>query len=155
MATMIENPVASFDTMKSTEVSGDTKTNYEDLQNTDRRTQMMKYWDLPVPPNIGDAEYDYIDRIANSLKYYSTPHPSTTSKKKTNAYINFMKALRAYIGYITRDSGMAATCEINFVVSNTRRFFKGKRITVWVSFGKNKPFLLMHWSSDIGFQPIV
>lgn len=159
---MVETASATRNMMKSSELLDSTKTESDSLQNTqssmgtiDRRTQMMKMWDLPVSSNIGNAEYAYLDRIANSLDRYSTPHPSTTSKKKTNAYTNFMQALRAYIGYITRDSGMAATSEIYFVVSNTRRFFKGKRITVWVSFAKDQPFLLMHWSSKIGFQSIV
>jgi len=159
---MIENPVASFDTMKSPEVPDDIKTTNLSLQNTrpfqsknDRRTQMMKMWDLPVPSNFGDSVYDYIDRIAYSLDYYNTPHPSTTSKKKTDTFTNFMQGLRAFIGYITHDSSLAYTSKIDFVVSNTRRFFKGKRITVWASFAKDQPPLLMHWSSKIGFQPIV
>ncbi len=125
------------------------------MENTNLPTQEMLLWSLEIPQYIGDKAYDFINRIANSLDYYDTPHPSTTSDKKTKAYTKFMKNLRAFIGYITHDSGMATTTEIDLVVSNTRRFFKGKRITCWVSFSNNYPPLLMHWSSKIGFQPIV
>ena len=145
----------------SPEVLDSTKTydyglqNTEFSKNTDRRTQMMKMWDLPVPPNIGGDKYEYLDRIANSLDYYNTPHAPSTSEKKTKAYDNFMQGLRAYIAYITYNPGMAATTEIDFLVSNTRRFFSGKRITFWASFAEDQPPLLMHWSSKIGFQQLV
>lgn len=158
MATMIDTS-ASFKSPEVLDASDSTdqsRQNTRPLKNTtDERTQMMKMWDLTVPSNITDDQRDFLDRIAYSLNYYSTPHPSTTSKKKMDANTNFMQGLRAYIGYITHDSRMAATSEIDFVVSNTRRFFKGKRITVWVSFAKDQPPLLMHWSSKIGFQQIV
>jgi hypothetical protein len=148
--------IDTIDTFANITREGEALKNTHPLySNTDGRTQMMKFWDLPEPSSIVETDYNLIEKIACSLDNYSTPHAPTTSEKKTKTYDNFMQNLRAYIGYITFNPGMADTTKIDFVVSNTRRFFSGKRITLWVSFAKDQPPLLMHWSSKIGFQRLI
>ena len=156
MATPTEtNKPECFDTLKLDDAIKDNTKNSNDV--TFVPSQEMILWELPVPDTIDEETFGRIERIAFALDHYETPHPKTTSQKKTRAFNKFMTSLRNYIAFITKDSGFAASAEIDFVVSNTRRFFNGKMINCWVSYSKQKNItpLLLNWSSAIGFQSII